>query len=265
MKKATDPLIDNLSTSIMKQQDLELVRDGAPAYLLLIDSFIEGSPDDPDMLMAAAQLYSAYTSAFVIDEDKPRAKIMSKKAKNYAFTAMSIKNTTFATLHDKPYEEFEAILPTIQPGDEEILFLVISTWSTFIQAHSGDWDNLADIAKVEALVKRLLELDETYYYGSPHLAMGILKTLLPKALGGRPEEAKVHFEKAIEISQGKFLPAQVTYAKNYARLSFDRQLHDRLLAQVMETPVDIVPELTLINAMAKKQAEGLLADADEYF
>ena len=134
-----------------------------------------------------------------------------------------------------------------------------------LHAHSGDWDNLADIAKVESLVKRLLDLDETYYYGSPHLAMGILKTLLPKALGGRPEEAKVHFEKAIELSEGKFLPAQVTFAQRYARLTFDRDLHDRLLKQVMETPVDIVPELTLINAMAKKQAAALLADADDYF
>ena len=265
VKKATQPMIDDLSASVMKQQDIDLVRDGAPAFLLFLDGLIESSPEDPDTLRTAAQLYSAYVSAFLLGENLERAKLMSAKARRYAFTAMSVENEVFAQLYDKPYEQFLPILDTIEPGDEDALFLVISTWATYIQAHSDSWDNIADIAKVEALTRKLLDLDETYYYGSGHLLMGVLKSLLPAAMGGKPEQAKVHFERAIEISDGRFLPAYVFYAKQYAKLTFNRELHDQLLGKVMEAPVDRVPELTLINAMAKRQADDLLKEADEYF
>lgn len=265
MRKATEPVLDNLTASIMKQQDLALVRDGAPTFLLLIDGLVEGSPDDPKTLMTAAQLYSAYVSAFVLNEDPQRAKLMSSKARAYAFAAMSLKNETFAQLHDKPFEAFEAVLPTFFAGDEEILFLVISTWATFIQAHRGNWDNIADIAKVEALARKLLELDETYYYGSGHLLLGVLRTLLPASLGGKPEEARKHFDRAVQIADGKFLPAYVLYAQHYAKSTFNRELHDRLLETVRSTPADVVPELTLINTLAKQQADDLLNEADDYF
>ena len=43
-------MADNLSVAVLNQNDPETVRDGAPAYLLLLDSFLEGSPDDPDLI-----------------------------------------------------------------------------------------------------------------------------------------------------------------------------------------------------------------------
>jgi hypothetical protein len=265
VKKATTPLIESLSKSVNKQNDIELVRDGAPAFLLMIDGFVESSPDDPDTLMAAADLYSAYNTAFVAGTNRDRAKILSTKAKDYAFAAVAIENKVFAALHDAPYSQFVPVIATFGPGDEELLWMVISTWAGFIQAHTESTDNLADIAKVQALALRLLEIDETYYYGSGHIAMGILYTLLPAQLGGKPEQAKDHFAKAIEISEGKFLPVYVLFAEKYARIVFDRKLHDSLLTIALETPADIVPELTLINSVAKKQAADLLADGDDYF
>ena len=265
MKNVTRPMLDNLINSAMKQQDPELVREGAPAYLLMIDGFIEGSPKDPDILSAAAQLYSAYVSAFLVDKNPGRARLMSEKARDYAFRAMFIENKQFAALWDKPFQEFLPVVKTIKAEDKKLLFQVISTWATYIQTHREDWNNIADVSKVEALTRRLLEIDETYFYGSGHLYIGVLETLLPAELGGKTEDAKAHFERAIEISGGKFLQAQVMYAQCYAKLVYDRPLHDRLLKQVLDTPADVVPELTLVNTLAKERAEHLLAEADDYF
>lgn len=265
VKRATRPLMENMVNSIMKQSDPELVRDGAPAYLLMIDGLVENSPDDPDVLVAAAQLYSAYLSAFVMDDDPARAKLMSKKAFSYTVRATSLINETFADRWNGPFEQFAAVPESFDAGDEQFLFLVITTWANFIRSHRDNWDNIADISKVEALAKRLLVLDETYYYGAPHLALGSLYSLLPEQMGGKPALAKVHFERALKISEGKLLSAYVMYAGSYARLVFDRPLHDRLLRQAMETPANIEPELTLINTLAKRQAERMLAEADEYF
>ena len=54
MSSATSGLAADLSAAILNQDDPETVRDGAPAYLLMLDSFVQGSPNDPAMLAAAA-------------------------------------------------------------------------------------------------------------------------------------------------------------------------------------------------------------------
>jgi hypothetical protein len=59
--------------------------------------------------------------------------------------------------------------------------------------------------------------------------------------------------------------AHVLYAKYYARQTFDRELFVSTLEKVLDAPVDSVPELTLLNTMAKDQAKGLLEKVNDYF
>ena len=76
----TDNLASNLTAAVLNQADPEIVRDGAPAYLLLLDSFIEGNPANPNVLSSAADLYASYAGIFV--EDDSRSKMLSKRALN---------------------------------------------------------------------------------------------------------------------------------------------------------------------------------------
>lgn len=265
VQQATAPLIDGLTTAIQKQNDPQTVRDGAPAYLLLADGLAEKSPDDPQTLATAARLYSAYVSAFVLDEDPARALRLSLRARDYAFRAAALVKPKFGALHDKPFEEFAPLADEFQAGDQEWLYLVISTWVGVIQADKGNWDRLAEIAKVKLLTERLLILEEGYYYGAGHLLLGVLAGILPPALGGKPDDAKAHFERAIELSEGKFLLAFVYYAQSYAKVVYDRELYEKLLRRVLDTPADVAPELTLVNTLARRQAETLLAEAETIF
>ena len=56
-----------------------MIRDGAPSYLILIDSLVAGSPDNSMLLAQSAELHSAYAGAFV--EDPARAARLHRKAK----------------------------------------------------------------------------------------------------------------------------------------------------------------------------------------
>jgi hypothetical protein len=58
--------------------------------------------------------------------------------------------------------------------------------------------------------------------------------------------------------------AKVEYARRYARLMFDRELHDRLLQEVLAAD-PVYPELTLSNVLAQRQAKELLQSAEDYF
>ena len=72
------------------------------------------------------------------------------------------------------------------------------------------------------------------------------------------------FERAVALSEGRNLLARVLFAEHYARLVFDRELHDEQLRQVLDAEPD-VPDLTLQNTYAKEQAQQLLDGADDYF
>lgn len=69
---ATDRLAANLSNAMLNQTDPEIVRSGAPAYLLLLDSLIEEDPDDQSLLYAGARLYSAYAGGLVTDPNRQK-------------------------------------------------------------------------------------------------------------------------------------------------------------------------------------------------
>ena len=69
VRSATSDLADNLGLAIQNQNDPDTVRQGAPAYLIMIDSFIQGSPDDINLLLAGSSLYGSYAGAFAAEPD----------------------------------------------------------------------------------------------------------------------------------------------------------------------------------------------------
>jgi hypothetical protein len=162
------------------------------------------------------------------------------------------------------FEKFSKIIEAINQEDVPVYYVLGTAWAGWIQAHSDDWNAIAQLAQVEHIMQRVVDLDEGYEDGSAHMYLGVIATLLPPAMGGRPEIGREHFERAIALSHGKNLMAKVVYARHYARLVFDRELHDKLISEVLAADPD-VPGYTLVNTIAQQQAKQLAASADEYF
>lgn len=262
ISSATNKMAQNLATAITNNDDLATVEAGAPAYLLMLDSFVEGDPSDSDMQVSAAKLYSAYAGVFVKDEQ--RAKRLTQKSLDFALKANCLVDENRCGLKTMKFNKFEATIEKFEKEHIKYLFTLGSSWAGWIQSRRGDWDAAADLARVNKIMSHTLKLDGRYQNGQVHLYLGVLNTLLPPALGGKPEVGKNHFEKAIEISEGKNLMAKVLYAEKYARLIFNQELHNKLLNQVLKTE----PRLrgfTLTNMLAQKQAKALLIDGEDYF
>jgi hypothetical protein len=262
-RSATSGMADNLSAAILDQDDPGIVRDGAPAYLLMLDGLIAGDPQNAELLLAGARLYGAYASSFAGD-DAERGKRLSGRARGYGQRALCLQRAVLCQALDKPFPELRAALAAVGPADLPTVYGYATAWATWIQAHASDWGAVADLPKLEAMLTRVVEIDDAHAGGAAHLYLGVLQTQRPASLGGQPEQGRAHFERAIELSGGRDLMAKVMYARYYARLVFDRPLHDRLLAEVVEADPR-VPGLTLSNTLAKQEAQKLLGDADEYF
>jgi hypothetical protein len=253
---------DDLTAALRDSNDPETVAAGAPTLMLLSDGFIHDDPDDEDKLMAGAQLYDSYAGAFV--HDKERALRLTARARDYAERSMCAYREKLCHLSDLPFDEFQARLRLVRKRHVPFLYGYAATWAGWIQARSDDWNAVADLPKVKAALQRLIEVDESYADGYAHLYLGVIDSLLPPALGGKPEEGRVQFERLIELTQGRDLMVKVEYARRYARLVYDRPLHDRLLNEVLAAPVN-APGLTLSNTLAQREARELLKSADSHF
>lgn len=262
LSSATVNMAENLSYAILNNNDLATVEIGAPAYLLMIDSQLHADPENEVLLRSAATIYTAYTDVFV--KDKDRAKKLTNKALDYALRSICVRRSNTCSFRQSSFQEFKNVMPTLNVKDVPVLFALGSAWAAWIQAHREDWNAIAEISRVEVLMQRVVELDEFYQNGAAHLYLGVLATFLPAPMGGKPDVGRQHFERVLEISNNKNLMAKVIYARQYARLVFDRGLHDRLLTEVLKAEPD-VPGYALGNTLAQQRARELLDNADEYF
>lgn len=259
---ATDRFADALSAGILNQDDLATVRDGMPAYLLLVDGFIRENPENATLLLAGAELYGAYAGAFAEDED--RAVRLAERARRYGIRALCVESDVLCDKVDAPHEDWVSALAATRPEDVPALYGFAAGWATWIELNSGDWDAIADIPKVEAAMRRVIELDPDFRDGWPHLYLGVLTTQLPPAFGGKPEVGREFFETALAKSGGENLMVHVLFAENYARLVFDQPLHDQLLEDALAAPVE-ASGLTLINVLAQELASRLLDESQDFF
>lgn len=258
----SDRLAGSLGKGILNQDDPGIVEAGAPAYLLLIDGLIQDDPKNGALLQAGAELYGAYASVFVVDV--ARAKRMASKARDYSHRAFCLDYEAVCLLETGDLAAFRATLQRVDKEDVATLYAYGTGWAGWIKSRSGEWDAIADLPKVEAVMERVIALDEKLDHGRAHLYLGVMRSQLPPALGGNPERGRVQFEQAIVISNSRDLMAKVEFARNYARLVFDQELHDRLLREVLAaTPEE--PGLTLSNVLAQQQAQRLLDSSKDYF
>jgi len=251
-----DPAVENLR----RQTDLQLVCEGAPAYLLMIDSMIASSPDDRNLLRIGTQSYSAYATALSeCDKSDQRIAVINDKAHLYGIRLLN----QFLPMETGDSIKFDGILAKLDKKDLPFVFWGTFGWISWVQSQNGSPAAMADLVIIEKIMSRLLELDETFEGGSIHLFFAGYYAAKPTLLGGKPDLSKTHFEKALLFSKRKNLLIQTIYAATLARQTMNKELHNQLLKEVIHFPIDSAPEFALSNQIAVKKALRLLED--DYF
>jgi hypothetical protein len=162
------------------------------------------------------------------------------------------------------YDEFVATFDGIGPKQADIFFAYGFSSLSYLVARSSEMDTIAEFPLIQALFDHYLIISGDEVNSSVYAYMGMMHSILPPALGGKTELAREYFEKAIVKSGGHDLSAKVEYARRYAKLMYERELHDRLLNEVLEAD-PYQDGFVLTNVIAQKEAATLLAEADDYF
>jgi len=260
---ATQRLAEQLGQAVMNADDPATVRDGLPAYLLLLEGLLEGDPDNVDTLLAAARLNGAYAGNFV-GNDTARAQRLASRALAQARRATCIDTPALCPVLDGNPQDFVQVVDRLGRRHLDTLYGLAVAWVGHLQVHRDDWNAIADLPKIEALLQRVVALDPAHDGGLPLVYLGVLNSLHPEAVGGQPARGRGYFERAIAVSQGRNLYAKVLMAEFYARLVFDQALHDRLLAEVLAADPR-ASGYTLMNTLAQARARELQASGIDFF
>lgn len=253
---------EDLGSAVFNQPDPMIVEDGAPAYLMLLDSLIEGNPESAVALAAAADLYAAYGAVFA--REPARAQILTSRALEYAERAVCLEIDDGCQWPTATFDAFEVSLKEIDDDNASLAETYGVASLAYIRAHSDDWAALARLPHIESLLLAVVEQTAEAERGALYNYLGILNTLRPPALGGQPEVGRDYFERAIALTEGRDLAVKVEYARGYARLLYEQELHDRLLNEVLAAEVE-AEGLTLTNTLAVRDARELLESGADYF
>jgi hypothetical protein len=247
-----------------EEGDLKLAESALGSNLKLVEALIKGDPENKKLLLMAAQGFNAYALAFAEDDSVERARVFYRRGRDYGMRVL-MQNAAFKEAWDKDLGSFQSALKTFSKEDVPALFWTAFGWGSYINVTRSEIGALADLSKVVAMMEYVRQLDPSFYYGGPYLLLGSMEGSMPRAMGGRPERSKEYFDRALDLTGGKFLLTYVYYAKTYAVQIQDSTLFEALLKNVDDASIDILPEARLTNAIAKRKAKLLRDHINDLF
>jgi predicted anti-sigma-YlaC factor YlaD len=275
---AINSMADTLASAgdvFASDNDPELVRDAVPFSLKTMESLLVSVPSHQGLLLAACSGFTQYAYAFIQTdadlieskdyqasvEGKDRARRMYLRARDYCIRNLDLRHRGIKV---KLVKDPKAALVGTRREEVPALYWTGASWGAAIALGLDRPELIADLPVVRALMERALALDETYSRGAVHEALISLEAV-PEAMGGSPQRARQHFERAVALSKGQSAVPYVTLAGSVSVAAQDRAEFERLLKEALAIDVDKDPTLRLANIITQRRARFLLANANDLF
>lgn len=262
--RGASPLIDYGVVAMDRETDLELARASIPANLKMIEALVLADPGNVAYRVQAAMGFYGYALGFVEADHPGRAIDLYRRAFDHAQVALERAGMTQTTLTGD-MTTFRQTLGTLDVRAVPALFWTASSWAKLIELQLDDPARLAELPRVEALMQRVLALDETYYHGGAHIFFGAYYGGRAPMFGGDFARAARHFDRAAELNQNRLLLVEVYRARYLLRQMGDRAAFHTTLTRVVDASPSPDPDLNLANALAKKEAAALLTREEDLF
>jgi len=258
-----------------RDDDPELVRDAVPFALKAMESLLDSSPDHKGLLTALCRGFTQYAVAFVRQDAEEaqdpvarragmeRTRRLLLRARGYGVRGLSVGREGFPS---GLFADPSAAAARIDAGDVPLLYWTGAAWSLAVSTSPDDPSLLADLPRIEALMRRALALDERYDAGAIHEFFVAFEGGRPEAMGGSIERARHHMERAMALSAGRKISPLVTFAETLSVRAQDRRefldLLDRAIAFDARSGA---PEFRMGNLVSQRRARWLKGRADELF
>jgi tetratricopeptide (TPR) repeat protein len=261
--RSSVPLIESGVEALNHETDLDLAEDSIPANLNMLEGMIKIDPENALLRTFAAQAFYGLAYGFNEDTQPERASDFYQRGLMHGLVALEINGAK--DLKNTPIADFETQVSRLKKDDVAAMFWTASNWAKWIDMHRDDPEAIAQLARATALMQRVIELDDSFYYGGAHMYFGVYYGSRAPMLGGNFDKSLQHFERARAITNGKLLIPDLLQAQYLARQKQDQEDFHQRLTGIIKAPDDLMPELGLQNQIAKRKAALLLKKESEWF
>lgn len=262
--RGTQTILDSGVVAMNQETDLELAQQAMPANLKMLEGMIIEDPENTRLRLYAAEGFYGYTFGFVEMQDSERARLLYRRCYEHARVALQQSGVTLDPESSSP-EDFEKAVAKADKDAVPAMFWTASCLANWINQNRTSPAGIAELASAATLMERVMALDETFFYGGPHLFFGVYYGGRSPMFGGDFRRSEEHFRRAQEINHGKLLVVDVLQAEYLDRQRMDREAFHQHLTHVIEAPENLAPDMALMNAVAKQQATQLIKEEDSWF
>ncbi len=263
-------------TTFSADDDPELIKAALPFSLKLMESLLSESPKHQGLLFATASGFTQYSFAFVQQDAEEieaenlaqarelqgRARRLYLRARDYGLRGLEARHPGFARqLKENP----KAAVEPLRKADVPLLYWSAVSWAAAIAMSKDSPDAVGDLPQVEAMIDRSLALDETWDHGALHGFLITFEMGRATGTGDRAARARKHFDRAVELSDGKLCGPFVSYAEAVCIPAEDRGQFEKLLQQALAINPDNHPPTRLVNLIMQRRARWLLSRVDKLF
>lgn len=285
--KSTSKIMTRAQPGMQMESDYELAKYAIPASLKTVEGFwVAGPPDSARERLEKilTEGYCQYGTGFVEDDwevakfkqDLPaieyhntRSVHIFTRCLNYALKGLGSRwqKEIFGT----PEVQAKLIKDTGSSQRFNLMFAAAALGG-LVNHNLTRIEMISYLPTVQQMMERVIEIDakngmpsNKSHAAMPHIALGMIHSARAKSLGGEPEKARAAFEKALEITEGKFLLARTLMAYRVGMQTNDRKFFHDELVKVLETPPSVWPEQRLANEIAHRKARRYLSHEKELF
>ena len=279
----TAQILARAQPALQQESDYQLARDAIPGTLKTIEGFWVVDPDNKLLMSLLTEGYCQYGTAFVeddwevarfarrpddVDYHNARATHIFTRCLNYALHQLGSRWRK--ELFAEPDKVAKLIREASGSQRTPMMWAGLALGS-IINHNLSRIEMTAYLPTVRAIVDRVIEMDAKHppankqHAALPYVALGMILTTSGKQFGGDPVKAQQSFEKALEITGGKFLLARTLMGYQVGKANNDRKFFHEQLKQVLETPPSVWPEQRLANEVAHRRARRYLSHEKELF
>ncbi len=263
-------------TTFAGDDDPELVRAAVPFSLKLIESLLAETPNHRGLLLAAASGFTQYSFAFVAEEAdeleekdlaaanalRARARKLYTRARNYGLRGLAAAHPGFEpALRTNP----KSAAGQLTKADVALGYWTAASWGALLGVSKDNPEILADQLIVEALLDRVLALDEAFGGGAIHQVLIPYELSRQGGAGDAVERARKHFARAVELANGQQAGPFVAWAEAVSVKHQNAPEFQQLLGRALAVNVDAQPALRLENLILQRRARWLLSRVDDLF
>ncbi|MBP7460333.1 MAG: hypothetical protein KBA26_03515 [Candidatus Delongbacteria bacterium] len=258
-RQEIDRILDGAVQALYEEENLLIADHAMAADIKLLEGLIRAYPGMPHYKVLASQALCSYALGFVEDQDTLAAIRLYQKGRSYAGQALGIDWDQIGL------DSLESILKKKGKESTPALFWGAFNWSAELYLRITDPEATINLPKIKLMMEKVTADDETYFYGAAHIFWGSYYSMLPEMAGGNIKKSLHHFNRALEISNRRFLLIHYFFLKQYCLTTLEEELFDQMAAEALNfNPADM-PEQTLANGIAIRKIQRLVRLKSEFF